>query len=61
MNGAEDTVPLAAAFLVPPALLGRVLTRQLFLELPHQGGRLLLLLGLLQALPGELQVQQEKG
>lgn len=32
-----------------------VLTRKLLLELPHQGGRLLLLLGLLQALPGKLE------
>lgn len=33
---------------------GGVLTRKLLLELPHQGGRLLLLLGLLQTLPGKL-------
>jgi len=30
-----------------------LVTRKLLLELPHQGRRLLLLLGLLQALPGE--------
>lgn len=31
----------------------RLVTGKLLLELPHQGSRLLLLLGLLQALPGE--------
>lgn len=30
-----------------------LVTRKLLLELPHQGGRLLLLLGLLQTLPGK--------
>lgn len=39
----------------------QVLTRKLLLELSHQGGCLLLLLGLLQALPRELQLQQGEG
>lgn len=50
--------------LIPRAPLARretVLTRKLLLELSHQGGCLLLLLGLLQALPGELQLQQGEG
>ena len=38
----------------------RVLTGELLLELAHQGGCLLLLLGLLQARPGELQGDRRK-
>lgn len=37
-----------------------VLTGELLLELPHQGSRLLLLLRLLQALPGKLQSDRRK-
>lgn len=37
-----------------------VLTGELLLELPHEGGRLLLLLRLLQALPGELQPTEQR-
>lgn len=65
MSSEESPLCQALLLLISRAPLARgvrqVLTRELLLELSHQGGCLLLLLGLLQALPGELQLQQGEG